>query len=103
MKEIHDRRHWPWWESQTIPKYSKVTSIWQKTISFENDKYSGDKAPYEWCLRHFKRIKGIDPQMKIQMRNHKILKQMPGELEHAIKCRGNQSCNLHEIPIPYKM
>ncbi|MBW0571997.1 hypothetical protein O181_111712 [Austropuccinia psidii MF-1] len=64
---------------------------------FENDKYSVDKDPYEWCLRQSKRIKAIDPQMNTQMRNHKLLKQIPGELEHAVKCRCNQNCNLDDI------
>ncbi|MBW0495942.1 hypothetical protein O181_035657 [Austropuccinia psidii MF-1] len=31
------------------------------------------------------------------MRNHKILTQLPGELEHAVKCRGNQNCTLDDI------
>ncbi|MBW0473158.1 hypothetical protein O181_012873 [Austropuccinia psidii MF-1] len=48
MKEIHARRNWPWWKSQIIQKYSNGTWIWQKTMSFENDKYSVDKDPYEW-------------------------------------------------------
>ncbi|MBW0560669.1 hypothetical protein O181_100384 [Austropuccinia psidii MF-1] len=66
-------------------------------MSFENDKYSVDKDPYEWCLSHSKRLRAIDPQMNIQMRNHKLLTQIPGELEHAVKCRCNQSCTLDEI------
>ncbi|MBW0545485.1 hypothetical protein O181_085200 [Austropuccinia psidii MF-1] len=41
--------------------------------SFENDKYPVEKDPYEWCLRQSKRLKAIDPQMNIQMRNHKLL------------------------------
>ncbi|MBW0581371.1 hypothetical protein O181_121086 [Austropuccinia psidii MF-1] len=51
MKEIHGRRSWPWWKSQNIQTYSNGTWIWQKTMSFENDKYSVEKDPYEWCLR----------------------------------------------------
>ncbi|MBW0471469.1 hypothetical protein O181_011184 [Austropuccinia psidii MF-1] len=35
--------------------------------------------------------------MYVQMRNHKVLKQMPGELEHAVNCRCNQSCTLDEF------
>ncbi|MBW0470293.1 hypothetical protein O181_010008 [Austropuccinia psidii MF-1] len=66
-------------------------------MSFENDKYSLDKDPYEWGLRKSKRLKAIDPQMNIQMRNHKLLTQMPGELEHAVKCRCNQNCTLDDI------
>ncbi|MBW0509372.1 hypothetical protein O181_049087 [Austropuccinia psidii MF-1] len=84
MKEIHVRTNWPWWKNQIIQKYSNGTWIWQRTISFENDKYSVDKDPYEWCLGQSKRLKSIDPQMNIQMRNHKLLTQMPGELEHAV-------------------
>ncbi|MBW0578797.1 hypothetical protein O181_118512 [Austropuccinia psidii MF-1] len=97
MKEIHGRRNWPWWKSQIIQKYSNVTWIWKKTMSFENDKYSVDKDPYEWCLRQSKRLIAIDPQMNTQMRNHKLLTQMPGELDHAVKCRCNHNCTLDEI------
>ncbi|MBW0543532.1 hypothetical protein O181_083247 [Austropuccinia psidii MF-1] len=97
MKEIHGRINWPWWKSQIIQKYSNDTWIWQKTMSFENDKYSVDKDPYEWCLILSKRLKAIYDQMKIQMRNHKLLTQMPGELEHALKCRCNQNCTLDGI------
>ncbi|MBW0521393.1 hypothetical protein O181_061108 [Austropuccinia psidii MF-1] len=97
VHEIHCRRNWPWWKSQIIQTFSNGTWIWQKTMSFENDKYSVDKDPYEWCLRQPKRLKAIDPQMSIQMRNHKLLTQIPGELECAVKCRCNHSCTLDEI------
>ncbi|MBW0476471.1 hypothetical protein O181_016186 [Austropuccinia psidii MF-1] len=97
MKEIHGRRSCPWWKRQIIQKYSNGTWIWQTTMSFENDKYSVDKDPYEWCLRQSKSLKAIDPQMNMQMRNHKMLTQIPGELEHAVKCRCNQNCTLDEI------
>ncbi|MBW0488044.1 hypothetical protein O181_027759 [Austropuccinia psidii MF-1] len=85
MKEIHGRRNWPWWKSQIIQKYSNGTWIWQKTMSFENDKYSVEKDPYEWCLRQSIRLEAIDPQMNIKMRNHKLLTRMPAELDHAFK------------------
>ncbi|MBW0524331.1 hypothetical protein O181_064046 [Austropuccinia psidii MF-1] len=97
MKEINGRRNWSWWKSQIIQKKINVTWIWQKTMPFENDKYSVDKDPYERFLRQSKRLKSIDCQMNIQMRNHKILTQLPGELEHAVKCRFNQNCTLGEI------
>ncbi|MBW0580627.1 hypothetical protein O181_120342, partial [Austropuccinia psidii MF-1] len=66
-------------------------------MSFENDKYCVDKDPYEWCLRQSKRAKAIDPQMNIQMRNNKLLTQLPGELEYAVKCRCNQNFTLNYI------
>ncbi|MBW0526003.1 hypothetical protein O181_065718 [Austropuccinia psidii MF-1] len=97
MKEIHDRRNWPWWKSQIIQKYSNGTWLWQKTMSFKNDKYSVDEDPYEWCLRQSKRLKAIDPQMNIQMRNYKLQTQIPGKLEHAVKCICNHNCTLDEI------
>ncbi|MBW0514793.1 hypothetical protein O181_054508 [Austropuccinia psidii MF-1] len=78
MKEIHTRRNWPWWNNQIIQKYSNGTWIWQKNMSFENDRYSVEKYPYEWCLRQSKRLKAIDPQMKIHMRINKLLTQMRG-------------------------
>ncbi|MBW0481370.1 hypothetical protein O181_021085 [Austropuccinia psidii MF-1] len=97
MKEIHGRRNRPWWKSQIIQKYSNGTLIWKKTISFKSDKYSVDKEPYEQCLRQSNRLKAIDPQMNIQMRNHKLLTQMPGELENSVKCRYNKSCTIDDI------
>ncbi|MBW0477266.1 hypothetical protein O181_016981 [Austropuccinia psidii MF-1] len=96
MKEIYGRKNWPWWKSQMIQKYSNGIWIWKKTISFENDKYSVEKYSYQCCLRQSKSLKPIDPQIKIKMRNHKLLTQMPGELGHAIKCICNQSCTLDE-------
>ncbi|MBW0570484.1 hypothetical protein O181_110199 [Austropuccinia psidii MF-1] len=66
-------------------------------MSFENDKYSVDKDTYEWCLIQSKRLKAIDPQMNIHMRNPKLLTQLPGELEHAVKCICNQNCTLDDI------
>ncbi|MBW0528081.1 hypothetical protein O181_067796 [Austropuccinia psidii MF-1] len=66
-------------------------------MSFENDKYSVDKDPYEWCLRQSKIPEAIDPQMNVSTGNQKLLKQMPGELDHAIKCICNQSFTLCDI------
>ncbi|MBW0468105.1 hypothetical protein O181_007820 [Austropuccinia psidii MF-1] len=97
MKEIHGRRSWPWWKSQILQKYRNFTWILQKTMSFKNDKYSVDKHQYEWCLRQSKILKSIDPQMNIRIRNHKLLTQMQGELEHAVKCICNQNCTPDDI------
>ncbi|MBW0537631.1 hypothetical protein O181_077346 [Austropuccinia psidii MF-1] len=66
-------------------------------MSFDNDKYPVEKDPYKWCLRQSKRLKAIYPQMNIRVRNHKLLTQLPGGLEHAVKCRGNQNCTLDDI------
>ncbi|MBW0498174.1 hypothetical protein O181_037889 [Austropuccinia psidii MF-1] len=84
-------------EGSDYPKVPQWYLDMAKDLPFENYKYSVDKCPYEWCLRQSKRLKAIDPQMNIQMRDHKILTQMPGELEHAVKCRCNQSFTLDEI------
>ncbi|MBW0559667.1 hypothetical protein O181_099382 [Austropuccinia psidii MF-1] len=97
MKQIHGKRNWPWWKSQIIQKYRKANCIWQKTMSFENDKYSVHKDPYEWCLRQSKRLKANDPQLNIQMRNQKLLTQMPGEIDHAVKCRCKHNFTLDNI------
>ncbi|MBW0517881.1 hypothetical protein O181_057596 [Austropuccinia psidii MF-1] len=35
--------------------------------------------------------------MNIQIRNHKLLTQIPGELEHEVKCRCNHNFTLHDI------
>ncbi|MBW0485999.1 hypothetical protein O181_025714 [Austropuccinia psidii MF-1] len=97
MKEIHGRRSWPWWKSQIFQKYSNGPWIWVKTMSFENDKYSVGKYPCEWCLRQSRRLKAIDAKMSTQMRNKKLMKKMPAELEHAVKCICNHNCNLEDI------
>ncbi|MBW0496861.1 hypothetical protein O181_036576 [Austropuccinia psidii MF-1] len=66
-------------------------------MPFENDKYSVENDPYEWGLRQSKRLKAIDPQMKIQMSNQKLLIRIPGELEHAVIFRCNTSCTIDDI------
>ncbi|MBW0587069.1 hypothetical protein O181_126784, partial [Austropuccinia psidii MF-1] len=66
-------------------------------MSFENKKSSANKDPYEWCLRLSERLKAIDTQMNIQMRNHTLLTQMPRELENAVRFICNQNCTLDDI------
>ncbi|MBW0491728.1 hypothetical protein O181_031443 [Austropuccinia psidii MF-1] len=44
-----------------------------------------------------KRLKAIYPQMNIQMRNEKLLAQMPRELENAVTCICNHNCTLDDI------
>ncbi|MBW0487269.1 hypothetical protein O181_026984 [Austropuccinia psidii MF-1] len=73
------------------------TCILQKTISFENDQYSVEKDPYEWCFRQYKGLEAIYPQLNIQMRNQKLLTEIPGELKHEVKCRFNQCFTLYDI------
>ncbi|MBW0492523.1 hypothetical protein O181_032238 [Austropuccinia psidii MF-1] len=97
MKEIHGRRNWPWWRSQIIQIYRNDTWIWQKTLSFGNDRYTVDKDPYDWCLRQSKRLMAIDPHIKIEMRNHKLLNKLSGDAEHAVKFRLSKESTLDEI------
>ncbi|MBW0488866.1 hypothetical protein O181_028581 [Austropuccinia psidii MF-1] len=102
LKKIHGRRNWPWWNIQIIQKYSNGTWIWEKTMSFENYKYSVDIYPYQWCLRESKRLKAIDPQMNIQMRNHTFqenwsmqaeFKDKPRERVAEVTKKKNSFCN----------
>ncbi|MBW0474374.1 hypothetical protein O181_014089 [Austropuccinia psidii MF-1] len=74
-----------------------VLGYGKKTTSFENGKYSVDKDQYELYLRQSKILKAMNPHMNTQLRNHKLLTQIPGELEHAIKFRFNQSCAPDDI------
>ncbi|MBW0495435.1 hypothetical protein O181_035150 [Austropuccinia psidii MF-1] len=97
MKEIPGRRNWPWWRSQIIQKYGNDTWIRQKTLSFENDRYKVDKDHYDWCLRQSKRLIAIDPHITTEVRNHKLLNKLPGDLEHAVKCRFSKESTLDEI------
>ncbi|MBW0556632.1 hypothetical protein O181_096347 [Austropuccinia psidii MF-1] len=97
MKEIHGRRNWPWWRSQYSKKYINDTWIWQKALPFGNDRYTVDKDPYNWCLRQSKRLIAIDPHITTEMRNHKLLTKLPGDLEHAVKCRCSKEFTMYEI------
>ncbi|MBW0546261.1 hypothetical protein O181_085976 [Austropuccinia psidii MF-1] len=97
MKEIHGRRNWPWWRSQIIQKYRNDKWIWHKTLSFENNRYTVDKDPYDWCLRQSKMLRAIDPHITTEMRNHKLLTKPPGVLENAAKFRCFKKSTLDEI------
>ncbi|MBW0502014.1 hypothetical protein O181_041729 [Austropuccinia psidii MF-1] len=72
-------------------------SIWYTEMKEGHQRYSVDNNPYGWCLRQSKRLKVIDPQKNIQMRNKKLLTQISGELEHSVKCRCKQNCILDDI------
>ncbi|MBW0503852.1 hypothetical protein O181_043567 [Austropuccinia psidii MF-1] len=97
MKDIHGRRNWPWWRNQIIQKYRNNTWIWQKTLSFGNDRYTVDKDPYDWCLRQSERLTAIDPHITTEMKNHKLFTKLPGYLEHAVKSRWSKESTLDEI------
>ncbi|MBW0514485.1 hypothetical protein O181_054200 [Austropuccinia psidii MF-1] len=71
MKEIHGRRNWP--------------------------RYTVEKDPYDWCLRKSKRLIAIDPHITTEMRNQKLLTKLPGDLDHAVKCRCSKESTLDEI------
>ncbi|MBW0482618.1 hypothetical protein O181_022333 [Austropuccinia psidii MF-1] len=73
-----------------------------ETPSFGNHRYTVDKDPYEWCLRQSKRLIAIDPRIPTEMRNHKLSTKLPGDLEHAGKCRCCKESTLDEISNPLK-
>ncbi|MBW0563850.1 hypothetical protein O181_103565 [Austropuccinia psidii MF-1] len=39
----------------------------------------------------------IDPHITTEMRNHKLLSKLPGDLEHEVKCRCSKESTLDEI------
>ncbi|MBW0542998.1 hypothetical protein O181_082713 [Austropuccinia psidii MF-1] len=60
IKEIHGRKCYPWWRNKMIQKYRNGTWIWKKATSFESERYSTEKGPYELCLEQTKRFKYLD-------------------------------------------
>ncbi|MBW0476150.1 hypothetical protein O181_015865 [Austropuccinia psidii MF-1] len=73
------------------------TWIWQRTLSFGNDRYTVDKDLYDWCMRKSKRLIAIDPHITTEMRNHKLLTKLPGDLENAVKFRCSKESTLDYI------
>ncbi|MBW0579938.1 hypothetical protein O181_119653 [Austropuccinia psidii MF-1] len=67
-----------------------------------NVRYTVDKDPYDWCLRQSKRLIAIDPHIKTEMRNHKLLTKLPGDLENALKCRCSKESMLDEISTTFQ-
>ncbi|MBW0575328.1 hypothetical protein O181_115043, partial [Austropuccinia psidii MF-1] len=59
--------------------------------------YTVDKDPYDCCLRQSKRLIAIGPDITTEMRNHKLVTKLPGDLEHAVKCRCSKESTLGEI------
>ncbi|MBW0510616.1 hypothetical protein O181_050331 [Austropuccinia psidii MF-1] len=66
-------------------------------MSFENYKYSVKKDSHEWCIKQSKRLKAIDKKININMRNHKLLTQLPGEKSCSVKFWCNKDCTIDEI------
>ncbi|MBW0572449.1 hypothetical protein O181_112164 [Austropuccinia psidii MF-1] len=81
----------------SIPDYW-ITDILNTEFK-QNDsiRYTVDKDPYDWCLRQSKRLTAIETHITTEMRNHKLLTRLPGDLEHAVKCKFCKEYTFHEI------
>ncbi|MBW0547525.1 hypothetical protein O181_087240 [Austropuccinia psidii MF-1] len=84
-------------EEPNNPKQRNDTWIWNKSLSFGNGRYTVDKDPYDWCLRQSKRLIAIDPHITTEMKNHKLLTKLPGDLENEVKFRCSKESTLDEI------
>ncbi|MBW0503226.1 hypothetical protein O181_042941 [Austropuccinia psidii MF-1] len=86
-----------WIDARIDTAFKGHASIWYTEMKEIHVRRNWPWYPYEWCLRQSKRLKAIDPQRNIQMRNHKLLTQIPGELEHAVKFKCKHNCTLDDI------
>ncbi|MBW0491443.1 hypothetical protein O181_031158 [Austropuccinia psidii MF-1] len=82
-----------WITARRNTEFKGNASIWYT----EMKEIHGGRVKSSKSTGMSKRLKAIDPQMSIQMRNHNLLTQMPGELVHAVKCICNQNCTLDDI------
>ncbi|MBW0513911.1 hypothetical protein O181_053626 [Austropuccinia psidii MF-1] len=55
------------------------------------------KYPYDWFLGKSTRQISIDPHIKTEMRNHKMLTKLPGDQEPKLNCRCPKESTLDEI------
>ncbi|MBW0518184.1 hypothetical protein O181_057899 [Austropuccinia psidii MF-1] len=94
MRIGHRRQDWSWWKSEVINKWAKNSWRFKMENVFESSIFNSEKD--KTLTSFFKqkdRLFALHPDMSDTMINMKILRKLGGELEHAIKCRCEESCS----------
>ena len=88
IREGNDRKSWAWWKHAIRTKFGTDNWKWRMQQEFEKDYFSFDnKKIHKWFNTQRERLRAYQPEISEYLICQKILKQCPGNLEHAVKSR----------------
>ena len=87
-RDSHENRSWAWWKHTIRNKFGTHNWKWKMQQEFEKDYFSLDnKKVHKWFNTQRERLRAFQPELSEYLICEKVLKQCPGNLEHAVKSR----------------
>jgi hypothetical protein len=88
IRDSHENRSWAWWKHTIRNKFGTHNWRWKMQQEFEKDYFSlGNKKVHKWFNTQRERLRAFQPELSEYLICEKVLKQCPGNLEHAVKSR----------------
>ncbi|KNE94560.1 hypothetical protein PSTG_12111 [Puccinia striiformis f. sp. tritici PST-78] len=88
LRDKNKDKSWAWWKNQFRIQWG--TENWKSKMQheFETDHYSYDnKKIHKWFSNQRERLRSCQPELSEYLVCEKVMRQCPGNLEHAIKSR----------------
>jgi hypothetical protein len=88
IRDIHGKKSWAWWKNTIRNKFGTHNWKWKMQQEFEKDYFTlENKKVHKWFNTQRERLRAFQPELSEYLICEKILKQCPGNLEHAVKSR----------------
>ncbi|PLW40538.1 hypothetical protein PCANC_16768 [Puccinia coronata f. sp. avenae] len=88
IRDNHDNRSWAWWKNTIRNKFGTHNWKWKMQQEFEKDYFTlENKKVHNWFNTQRERLRDFQPELSEYLICEKVLKQCPGNLEHAVKSR----------------
>ncbi|PLW26456.1 hypothetical protein PCANC_26764 [Puccinia coronata f. sp. avenae] len=88
IRDNHDNRSWAWWKNTIRNKFGTHNWKWKMQQEFEKDYFTlENKKVHNWFNTQRERLRAFQPELSEYLICEKVLKQCPGNLEHAVKSR----------------
>lgn len=94
IRDTNTKKSWAWWKNAVRNKFGTDNWKWRMQQEFEKDRFSLDnKKVHKWFNTQRERLRAFPPELSEYFICEKILKQCPGNLEHAVKSRFKGEAN----------
>ncbi|OAV86533.1 hypothetical protein PTTG_29853 [Puccinia triticina 1-1 BBBD Race 1] len=88
LRDKYGNKSWAWWKNAIRNKFGTENWKWRMQEEFENDHFDYDgRKVHNWFGTQRERLRAYQPELSDYLICEKILKQCPGNLEHAVKSR----------------
>ncbi|KAH9450002.1 hypothetical protein Pst134EA_026715 [Puccinia striiformis f. sp. tritici] len=88
IRDQNQNRSWAWWKNAFRIKFGTDNWKWEVQQEFEKDRFSYEnKKVHKWFNTQRERLRAFQPELSEYLVCQKVLKQCPGNLDHAVKSR----------------